>query len=430
MVRSISLMLMMVVSLVSFGQKKKRLTPVEYVSKTRILAGKRNVYYPLSEKKATVLNLEGAEVVKLFCRVRMEKNKSLKTITIRYNYDNEDYMHFKTLSFNHKSSKAIYEDKMLETYPSELKSFEITIPKGKKRLKVFLKTEDKIEADVKFRKIGNKGSKQLKPVESASKPLAVLIGSKKRYYTLSKKEGTTIVTNKPGKLYVYARVKTNKSKKIAVKYVRDNKLVKTLKRDSLKSIRNVVYTSKLKNDKLSSLQKFAIKVPNGKHTYSFFESGKYSSTEVYFEFLEEKPKKWSDIKVPNQEVIKIQSTKSKVPRGYYRVDKKNPIEVTLEGPMQVRIASRVEFKYFMHANAQVMLSVKENGKQIKAYKFSSNRSKKMEYTTDKEHIPGTLNKIYIDVPEGKHTYSFCVENEDKVVLIRLSKPKENTAGNK
>lgn len=421
MEKIISIIIAISISALSFAQEKRRVKPTEYSSRTRIISGKKKAYYPLSARKATTIDVQNTSEVKVYCRARMDKEKGQKTVTIKYHFDDEDFMRFKTLTFSHRTAKALYTDKLLDESPSELKSFDIQIPKGKRTVNVYLK-DNNLMTDARFKATVSGKYKNLKPIETTGRKTEMIIGSKRRYYTLSKKKRTLVVTDGPGKLYVYARLKTNKSNKMAIKYVRDQKLVKTLVRDSLKSISSALYTSKEKTDRLSKLQKFVLKIPAGKHEFEFFESNKYSSTDVYFEYIRELPKKWKDVSLPTEKTVQLKSVKTQKPRDYYRVDNEKTISIEVMGPTQIRIMSRVEFEYHMHSNVQATLMVYEGDKQVKAFKFSSKRSKKMEYVSDDDHIPGTLNKMYLEVPEGKHTYKLKVDNGGKSVLTRFSEP--------
>ncbi len=77
----------------------------------------------------------------------------------------------------------------------------------------------------------------------------------------------------------------------------------------------------------------------------------------------------------------------------------------------------------MHSNNDYEIILKEDEKIVNTFKLSCFRSSKTEYTNNDEMIPGSLDIIYINIPEGKHNYSFHLNNNAKSALIRVSEKK-------
>ena len=73
----------------------------------------------------------------------------------------------------------------------------------------------------------------------------------------------------------------------------------------------------------------------------------------------------------------------------------------------------------MHSNNDYEIVLKEGSEVINTYKLSCFRSSQVEYKDNDEMIPGTLDRIYIDVPKGKHSYTLNVNNNNKTALIRV-----------
>ena len=81
---------------------------------------------------------------------------------------------------------------------------------------------------------------------------------------------------------------------------------------------------------------------------------------------------------------------------------------------------RADFTYKMHTDNVIRLVIK-SGKDSKTYKLTCKKSKRVENLTDRKLIPGSLEKIYIDIPlkKGNNNYELFLKDPKKSALVRV-----------
>jgi hypothetical protein len=143
-----------------------------------------------------------------------------------------------------------------------------------------------------------------------------------------------------------------------------------------------------------------------------------------FVFVKSKEKHvWKKVETSSKASVVLVSKKSESERVYHRIDNATSFDFlvnTAENTM-LKVFVRGEFTYDMISNNDYEIILKDHGKMVNTYKLSCERSKEMNYKNDDELIPGSLDKIYIDVPKGQHKYSFSIQNKGKSALLRVVK---------
>ncbi len=263
----------------------------------------------------------------------------------------------------------------------------------------------------------------------SNKKLQLKTGEAKEttYYTLSKKYATVFHIGGPGEVTIFLRTRMAEGEPwdngYHVKYILDGKIVKVKPiAKSRMSTKTVVMG---KSFKVSVVQKVKLIIPPGKHRLEVFSIN--GERQVFSRFFFEKyPKpKWAtEYPVNNVSTTSLTTVDSQKKLDYYRIDANNPVKVNVEGNSYIRILVRVEFKHSMFSDNETRILMKENGKVLYTFKVSSVRSKYVVYTEGGRLIPGTLNKIYLQVPSGDHKYEFVVADKSKSALIRVSYDKK------
>ena len=243
------------------------------------------------------------------------------------------------------------------------------------------------------------------------------------YYSLSRKYGTKIKVNGPGRITLYLRSSVVEGEKYStpftVKYTIDGKKVKVRK---VKPIAVSVKSKIVRKEGLISVvKKISFTIPPGKHFIDFIvlnnESRVYSK--YYFEKFPEPQWKTQPLTKKGEQVILV-STKKNKENIYYRVSSEKGISIKAKEKTYLRIMFRAEFKAYMFSDNTLRLHIKENGKIIKTIQISSTRAKYSVYKHGGKLVPGTLNRFYMTVPKGNHEYEIVVADKSKTALVKIS----------
>lgn len=257
------------------------------------------------------------------------------------------------------------------------------------------------------------------------------------YYPLSEKVKTTIEVEGPGKLIVYNRIRIEnekaKPKPYYLKYMIDNKLVKSKQILPKPKSTKITYKSKKLTGSPSKANKEVIKIPPGKHKLSFY---KYeTSQKVHTRFVYEQSKKlvWNEIKNEfNKDEVFIRHIKKNKKQTYYRINHKKGFQFSSGDYEKVRVYLRADFNYKMYTENVMRLILKKDGKKVKTYKVTCRKSNIVENLTDKKLVPGGLEKIYIDIPKetGNH-YELMLKDTNTSAIVRVftGKPKSTKVPN-
>ncbi len=243
------------------------------------------------------------------------------------------------------------------------------------------------------------------------------------YYSLSRKYGTKIKVNGPGRITLYLRSSVVEGEKYStpftVKYTIDGKKVKVRK---VKPIAVSVKSKIVRKEGLISVvKKISFTIPPGKHFIDFIvlnnESRVYSK--YYFEKFPEPQWKTQPLTKKGEQVILV-STKKNKENIYYRISSEKGISIKAKEKTYLRIMFRAEFKAYMFSDNTLRLHIKENGKIIKTIQISSTRAKYSVYKHGGKLVPGTLNRFYMTVPKGNHEYEIVVADKSKTALVKIS----------
>lgn len=117
-------------------------------------------------------------------------------------------------------------------------------------------------------------------------------------------------------------------------------------------------------------------------------------------------------------------------RTYFVLDKDNRIHVTVDGPSQLKVMSRLSLP---NASAQPDYKIEvlmEGSKKARVIHHTSKLSEKAETASIESAFIGVLRSKVIDIPSGKHSLVIQVpDGSTDVVFVRLSqKTNEFTGG--
>lgn len=244
------------------------------------------------------------------------------------------------------------------------------------------------------------------------------------YYALSEKTKTTLEVEGPGKLIVYNRARLEKNEKQStpyyLKYTIDNKKITSKKIGPQKRSDKIKYKKKLPGTPTKA-EKEVIIIPPGKHTLNFYKYKAKHSAHVRFIYEKKDKIKWEELKNNDHlKKVNIQYTKTKKEQEYYRISDKRGFVFTSNNSKKLRVYLRADFDYKMHSQNIIRFVLKRNGEVVGTYKVTCKKSSTVENITDKKLVPGILERIFIDLPEGEnHRYEIMLKDPNKSAIVRV-----------
>ncbi|MEM7086180.1 MAG: hypothetical protein AAF489_08370 [Bacteroidota bacterium] len=245
------------------------------------------------------------------------------------------------------------------------------------------------------------------------------------YYALSEKNKTAIEVVGPGNLVVFNRVRLEKnetqSKPYYLKYLLDDKLLYSKKIGPQAISKKIKYKGKLAGTP-SKADKVVIEIPPGKHNLTFFKHRSAHKAHARFVFEKTEKLRWQEV-LPESNLLSVATRRinSEKEKEYFRINNSQGFEFTPTGGSKLRVYLRADFNYKMHSQQITRLVLMKDGKVYKTYKMTCHKSNTSEYVTDKKLILGTLEKVYIDIPEDHNSrYKFLLKDTPGSVIIRVA----------
>ncbi len=405
-----------------FGQKKIEIFPSNNNDTTELLIGKNINYLLLNSTGQIILDLDDkTERLAVFSRAILNENNEITFYSFSYKIDNGK---LKTVKIKNvkiaKYAKVVNPSQY--TKISTVRKTLIDIPKSAKKM-IIENQRNPILFHFRQEIKGAKKWKDMASVDSTQNNVRIVVGKPFKYFQLSENKPTILNVSGPGKLFIYSRlrlpVEENQNLPEGLMVKLDDKTVKFKKIKNKFPATNALYLN-LEN-RPSKVNKFLITIPPEKHQIKIYSKNITSAIDAHFKYLQEKPVVWVDFTIHQNDTVILQTINNFKKRKYYRTENNHPITFTVTGPLKLRVLVRGEFQYFMHGENEFKFQIFEDDKNKNTYKFSAQRSKKLEYKYNKDLIPGTLQKFYVDVPKGKHLYKFQLpQNYNKTILFRFS----------
>ena len=200
--------------------------------------------------------------------------------------------------------------------------------------------------------------REVTPKKFARKTLIKVSENERTYYAVSKEEKVTFEVKGPAKIRVLTRLGLPKIKaesyKYAVSYKRDGKKKKTKKLNTKAS--KLAFMGDVP---LGQSRSFYLKVPAGKHKYTFFSDGSQIYLRLFrkkYEWISYNPKGKNDIVI-------LQHKEKELP--YVRLKSGEEVSLELFGPTKIKIISRLEYAPQMTGERSYRLQIMEKGEVLK-----------------------------------------------------------------
>ncbi len=166
-----------------------------------------------------------------------------------------------------------------------------------------------------------------------------------------------------------------------------------------------------------ALKKSTITVPEGDHTYALLADPACVRTVYVRLFVQPK------FSSANKTVyVDIKSKKYR----YFTLAADAPIQITVTGPMELRLTTRLDFAKDSMERRKYEVSATMDGGAATRKSFNVGRSKTAKYVkADSGAVPGAVGSKVYDVPAGKHTFVFTLAKGSKdIVNVRIAARKK------
>ena len=245
------------------------------------------------------------------------------------------------------------------------------------------------------------------------------------YHSLNNTKFTYVNVNGPGKLTVMFRAHftsdSPQSLSYNIIYMADSAKIKVLK------VNNVLPTTKntyiqSSDDKPSDAKILVIGVKPDVKRIGCKTKDLSPQVDFIYKFEPTTVMPWRDLKSRNDSIkIGLKSVSKPSVQSYYRISSSKSQKFKVRGPATIRVFTRLEYDYTMQGLLTYRVSVKKNDSIPQTFRLTTNPSRDMQYVSDKKFVPGQLQKFFIEVPKGVHTYETSLLDRHFSSLIRVSK---------
>jgi hypothetical protein len=274
----------------------------------------------------------------------------------------------------------------------------------------------------------------IKP-DKAPQPVKVMVrGRQLNYYPLDKGVTIELTVQGPETLRVLSRVEfdrdTTDEKSYYVRYERGDGKKGHIGCKATATAGAILADSQSVH--LGNARNAYIEVSAGQHIYKFSQESK-DKDRLYLRFYHPT----TDMEAQSQNVVFTPTKYTaavnliiKEERSmYYRVGPQDSLNVSVIGPTTMQVHTRLEFDATMVTDQKFLIRVYEDGRPKQIIPFRSQPSEIADYQGRSDKIAGKADKLFVEVPHGKHEYTFEILNDGHSALLRFFIPRKALTNN-
>lgn len=119
------------------------------------------------------------------------------------------------------------------------------------------------------------------------------------------------------------------------------------------------------------------------------------------------------IKYSRKVVLETQGKKNL----YYHLDSSAPLSIVVNRPGLLKLITRLDFSELSKKSSSYTIYITHNNESPLVYHKKTKASALSKYvSSDEKNFPGRIRKIFIKVPEGKHTYTLSLDKDAQYTL--------------
>lgn len=185
----------------------------------------------------------------------------------------------------------------------------------------------------------------------------------------------------------------------------------------------------LEDRRLGRLRKFILEVPEGVHRLKFFPAGSMNQQKLFLKFF------ISEILLKNEKRVSMSPDQydevvhliyKEREYTYYRMTQDKPVELSVVGPTELKVITRLEFNRRMKGKFSYQIQIFEDGKLTQTRQYRTYKSDAASYTQVTNVTPGRSRSFLISVPHGKHVYRLVpITLQKETVIAKLLIPQKD-----
>lgn len=153
--------------------------------------------------------------------------------------------------------------------------------------------------------------------------------------------------------------------------------------------------------RIGGLKETIIRVPAGQHTIRISCSGNEpgAAVRLYLDSGKKSAGRWIPY-APESYLESVRLQSKEVESTYYRFDRMQPAEITVKGPLKLRVGTRVDFGTTNGYTQRYVVRCLLDEQPWKSFSLSSTASHTSTYPEHPEITPGIERRIELNVPSG------------------------------
>ena len=269
----------------------------------------------------------------------------------------------------------------------------------------------------------------LKPKQGGKKTALRIEGKRRNYYRLAPGESMeySLGKNDPVRIYTRADLRGNKKSETIYSFRLgyDNHGTRLYARASVPDSTVVI-----RGKEAAATESRVIEIePYSTARTLVIKLGSKASHPVYFRVQRERPE--PDINghyvaitpVGYTEAVGVSVRENLT--TYYYVDPDKRLTVEVNGPTTMKVLARVMMDDTMRGQLKFPLAVYEDGTLKNTYRISTEASEVSVLVDRPDRRPTRGDDVYVDVPEGRHRYSFELPENQYDAILRFFLPESD-----
>lgn len=227
-----------------------------------------------------------------------------------------------------------------------------------------------------------------------------------QYYLLTRDMPITFSVEGPTYLRVYTRVfwPGNAGKQELYKVIlQENEIDERI--ITMESERSNVTTDS-RGQPVSKWRTFYIEVPEGTNRYKITHWSSPNDS-ILLKFTYESPKEWRDIPAAGYSAL-LEAVEEEKLVKYYEVLRDKKVTLRVQGPVNLKIVSRLNYDMSMLGEQSYSVLVNDNGRSEQE-NAKSYKSDITVYENRPDIVPSNAHTFFINVGEGWHSLEFILK---------------------
>ncbi|KPL07201.1 hypothetical protein AMJ86_05315 [bacterium SM23_57] len=175
---------------------------------------------------------------------------------------------------------------------------------------------------------------------------------------------------------------------------------------------------------LGYLRKHSIDVPRGVHSYSFQVTD--GVKRLWMRVQEQQANYVENLQrvamQPHHYTEAVDLEVKEKLTTYYRIGGENEVRIDVIGPTNIKILARLEYDDTMRGNQKFRFQVLEGDEVVETYSLGTELSDVARYIVPTSTLVSRGEKVYLDIPEGVHSYRIVLLDGNRTALIKFHIP--------